>query len=118
MCSSDLKAICTSTTGADSGYSKVVSRTCDCAAPVVKIALSNGKPRLTWDKVDGATSYVIYRATTANGTYSKLFTTSGTSMTNTGAVSGKTYYYKVVAVSSRTTAATSAYSNVVHILSK
>ena len=113
-----VKAICTSTTGADSGYSKVVSRTCDCAAPVVKIALSNGKPRLTWDKVDGATSYVIYRATTANGTYSKLFTTSGTSMTNTGAVSGKTYYYKVVAVSSRTTAATSAYSNVVHILSK
>ena len=113
-----VKAICTSTTGADSGYSKVVSRTCDCAAPVVKIALSNGKPRLTWDKVDGATSYVIYRATTANGTYSKLFTTGGTSMTNTGAVSGKTYYYKVVAVSSRTTAATSAYSNVVHILSK
>ena len=113
-----VKAICTSTTGADSGYSKVVSRTCDCAAPVVKIALSKGKPRLTWDKVDGATSYVIYRATTANGTYSKLFTTSGTSMTNTGAVSGKTYYYKVVAVSSRTTAATSAYSNVVHILSK
>lgn len=113
-----VKAVCGTNTNANSAFSTAVKRTCDCAAPVVKIALSKGKPRLTWDKVDGATSYVIYRATTANGTYSKLFTTGGTSMTNTGAVSGKTYYYKVVAVSSRTTAATSAYSNVVHILSK
>ena len=113
-----VKAICGTDANANSGYSTIVARTCDCAAPVIAVSLSNGKPRLTWDKVDGATSYVVYRATTANGTYSKLYTTSGTSMTNTGAVSGKTYYYKVVAVSSRTTAATSAYSNVVHILSK
>ena len=113
-----VKAICDTNTDANSGFSSAKYRVCDCAAPVIKASLNNGKPMLTWDKVDGATSYVVYRATTANGTYSKLYTTGGTSMTNTSAVSGKTYYYKVVAVSSRTSAADSAYSNVVHILSK
>ena len=113
-----VKAICGTNTNANSAFSTAVNRTCDCAKPVVKISLSNGHPRLTWDKVTGATSYTVYRATTANGTYSKLITTKNASVTNTGAAAGKTYYYKVVAVSSRTSAANSAYSNVVHIRAK
>ncbi len=113
-----VKAICGSNSAANSEFSAVKERTCDCAAPVVKIALNNGDPRLTWDKVSGADSYTIYRATTANGTYSKMYTTSYTSYTNTSAVAGKTYYYKVVANSNRNVYAASAYSNVVHILAK
>lgn len=113
-----VKAICDTNTDANSGFSSVKYRVCDCASPVIKASLSNGHPRLTWDKVDGATSYTVYRATTSNGTYSKLITTQNTAVTNTSAKAGTTYYYKVVANCDRSSAATSAYSNVVHILAK
>ena len=113
-----VKAICGTNTEANSGFSSVKKRTCDCARPNVKISLKNGDPRLTWDKVDGASSYTIYRATTSNGTYTEMYTTKYASYTNTSAVAGKTYYYKVVANSDRSSYATSAYSNVVHILAK
>lgn len=113
-----VKAICGTNDKANSEFSAIKERTCDCAAPVVKISLNNGDPRLTWDKVYNADSYTIYRATTANGTYTKMYTTKYASYTNTSAVAGKTYYYKVVANCSRSSYATSAYSNVVHILAK
>ncbi len=57
---------------------------------------TNGQPKLTW-KSNGAVSYTIYRATSQNGTYKKMSTVKGTSYTNTSAVKGKTYYYKVKA---------------------
>ena len=113
-----VKAICGTNAAANSEFSAIKERTCDCAAPVVKISLNNGDPKLTWDKVYNADSYTIYRATTANGTYTKMYTTKYTSYTNTTAAAGKTYYYKVVANCSRSSYATSAYSNVVHILAK
>ena len=91
---------------------KVKSVTPKPSAPVVKIgnSASSGKPMLTWNAVSGATSYKVYRATSQNGTYSLLGTTTATSYTNTGAKAGMTYYYKVKAVNS---AGESAYSNVV-----
>lgn len=113
-----VKAVCGTNAAANSEFSAIKERTCDCARPVVKISLNNGDPRLTWDKVYNADSYTVYRATTANGTYSKMYTTKYTSYTNTSAVAGKTYYYKIVANCSRSSYATSAYSNVVHILAK
>ena len=91
---------------------KVKSVTPKPAAPVVKIGHSatSGKPMLTWNAVDGAASYKVYRATSQNGTYSLLGTVTATSYTNTGAKAGTTYYYKVKAVNS---AGESAYSNIV-----
>ena len=82
------------------------------AAPVVKAGNSatSGKPMLTWDAVDGATSYRVYRATSQNGTYSLLGTVTATSYTNTGAKAGTTYYYRVKAVND---AGLSPYSNTV-----
>ena len=82
------------------------------AAPVVKAGNSatSGKPMLTWDAVDGATSYRVYRATSQNGTYSLLGSVTVTSYTNTGAKDGVTYYYKVTAVND---SGESAYSNIV-----
>ena len=70
------------------------------AAPVVTAGNSavSGKPMLTWNAVDGATSYKVYRAAKEDGTYGLLGTTTATSYTNTGAKEGVTYYYKVTAV--------------------
>ncbi len=92
-----------------SSKSAYKSRTCDCARPDVDISLKNGKPRLTWDKVTGAKEYKVYRATSKNGTYKLMKTTTSTSYTNTSAKSGRTYYYKVKAIASKS-AANSAYS--------
>ncbi len=57
-----------------------------------------GKPRFTWNPVDGAAKYEVYRSGTKNGTYSLYCTTTGTSYTNTSASAGSTYYYKVRAI--------------------
>ena len=82
------------------------------AAPVVKIgnSASSGKPMLTWNTVEGATSYRIYRSTSRGSGYSLLGTTTATSYTNTGAKAGTTYYYRVKACND---AGLSPYSNIV-----
>ena len=76
------------------------SKTMHLDAPEVKIAndAATGKPKLTWDAVEDAAKYEVYRATSKNGTYKKLITVSGTSVVNTSAEAGKTYYYKVRSV--------------------
>ena len=104
---------CGSNGAADSAYSAIVSRTCDLARPVVTTSnvASSGKIKLSWDAIDGAAKYQVYRATSKNGEYTSVKTTTGTSYTNTSAVAGKTYYYKVVAVHSNS-AANSAYSEI------
>ncbi len=98
---------------ATSAYSVVDARTCDLPRPVVKITTSSGKPKLSWEKVTGATSYKVYRSTTKDGKYTLMKTVKNcaTTYTNTNAVKGKTYYYKVIAVHSNTNA-NSAYSAV------
>ena len=105
-------------TAANSVASEIVSRTCDLAQPKVtgKVTLA-GNPKLSWSKVDGAVSYKVYRATSENGTYKLMKTTSGTSYTNTSVTAGKTYYYKVVAVANNT-AANSAASEIVKLKAK
>jgi len=102
-----------STSAANSAYSSVVSRTCDLARPEVSVTnvASSGKIKLSWEKVEGAKSYKVYRSTD-NKTWSLLKETTGTSLTNTSTTAGKKYYYKVMAVHS-TSAANSAYSSVV-----
>ena len=69
-------------------------------APTIKIsnAASTGKVKVTWERVEGAETYQIYRATSKNGTYKLMKTVTGTTYTNTTATVGKTYYYYVVAV--------------------
>ena len=83
-----------------SRFSKVVSCTCTLARPVVTASNieSTGKIKLTWDEVEGAVSYVVYRSTEKDGTYKKMLTTTYTRYTNTSAQVDSTYYYKVMAV--------------------
>lgn len=110
-----VKAVTTKNSGANSALSDYMYRTCDLARPVVKIGSdSAGKTKLTWGAVSGASKYEVYRATSKNGTYSKMYTTSGREYVNTGSLtSGKTYYYRVRATKTNNSAATSAYSTIV-----
>ena len=110
-----VKAVSKVSSGANSYYSVVIGATCHCARPSVKITTVNGSPRLTWNAVAGASQYEVYRATSKNGTYTKMFTTSNLSYTNTSAKAGTTYYYKVKAVSKVKSTANSAFSTVVSI---
>lgn len=98
-------------TSANSAYSNAVMRTCDLARPDVKMdSNKQAKPKLTWAAIENADKYYIYRATSSSGTYKKIYTAKNNRFTNTSAEVGKTYYYKVKAVSEKTSAATSAYS--------
>ena len=101
------------------GNGNLTSATLHCApdAPVVKIgnSASSGKPMLTWNAVEGATSYRIYRSTAKGSGYSLLGTVTATSYTNTGAKAGTTYYYRVKACND---AGLSPYSNIVSGQSK
>ena len=101
----------------EDGNEDLTNATLHCAksaptAPVVKIGNSaaSGKPMLTWNTVEGATSYRIYRSTSKSSGYSLLGTTTATSYTNTGAKAGTTYYYRVKACND---AGLSPYSNIV-----
>ncbi len=52
---------------------------------------------LKWNKVSGATGYVIYSSTSKDGTYKKLATVKTNSYTNKGLKGGKRIYFKVKA---------------------
>jgi len=76
----------------------------------LKAAAGNAQASLTWTASSGATSYNIYRGTTAGGESATAIATgiTGTSYTNTGLTNGSVYYYEVKAVNS---AGSSGYSN-------
>ncbi len=85
--------------------------------PTVTITLSeNGKPQLHWEKVEGATSFKIYYATSKSGKYTLLTTTEATDFVYEAAKTGKTAYFKVCAVDANGVAG--ANSSVVSIKSK
>ena len=92
--------------GSKSAPSAIVGRTCDLPRPVVTATnvAKSGKVTLTWEPVESAVSYKVYRATSKDGTYSLMKTVTGTAYTNTNAVAGTKYYYKVVAVAEKTAA--------------
>jgi hypothetical protein len=62
----------------------------------------NGQVTLSWSASSGATSYNLYRGTSAGGESATPIKTglTGTSVTDTGLVNGTAYYYEVAAVNS------------------
>lgn len=62
-------------------------------------ALSQDQIKLTWKKVKGATQYIVLRSDKIDGTYEVIAQTIRPSYTDLGLESGKTYFYKVYAVS-------------------
>lgn len=62
---------------------------------------SYNKLKITWKKVSNATGYIVYRASSQNGSYKKVKTIgsgSTLSYTDAGLTAGKAYYYKVQAI--------------------
>ena len=86
------------------------------AKPAVTGDLGDKKPVITWEPVEGASRYYVYRSTKKTGGFKKVATVAGQSYTDTKASKGKTYYYKVAAVTNAGT--TGAYSDTVKIKSK
>ncbi len=67
--------------------------------PNVTVELNeDGKPTLTWTPVYGAVKYQVYRSETELN-YKRVATVTETSYINAKAKAGKTYYYKVRALS-------------------
>ena len=95
----------------DSDLSKAVSATSGIAKPAAKGSIDavSGKPVLSWDAVEGAVKYEIYRSTKSNKSYTKIATVEGLSYTDETVSAGKTYYYKVVAIGAVSKSAESAY---------
>ena len=113
-----VKAVSKVKTAANSAYSAAAAGICHCARPVVQITTSSGKPKLTWSAVAGAEKYYVYRSTEKNGTYEYQYSTKNLFYTNKTAKAGKTYYYKVKAVSKVKTSANSSFSVVKSIRAK
>lgn len=86
----------------EGSFSNTVVCSYGCAAPVLKAVNDpeTGKIVLSWNAVNGAVKYELWRAASKTGTYKKLCTTTKLSVTNGNANVGSTYYYKVRAVKS------------------
>ncbi|MDR1786993.1 MAG: fibronectin type III domain-containing protein [Treponema sp.] len=67
---------------------------------VTATAQSSSSIVLSWNTVDGATSYNVYRAASSGGSYSSIGTTTSAPYTDIGLLANTTYYYKVSAVNS------------------
>ena len=77
-----------------------------------------GKIKISWNAVEGAEEYVVYRAKSKNGKYNKVFATTGTDYTNTNTKAGRTYFYKVKAVTGDKSVDNSDFSEVVKRICK
>lgn len=66
-------------------------------SPKVAVTLTSGKKKISmrWTKATGAQMYEVYIKSSVKGAYKKIKSTTGTSFTKTGLVSGKTYYVRV-----------------------
>lgn len=67
--------------------------------PVISAVKSSASRQITvsWEAVEGAVRYYVYRSAKANGNYELVGKTTKTSLTNKKLVSGQKYYYKVKA---------------------
>ncbi len=90
-----VKAVNANNAASDYSVSKGIR--CKPAAPTVSIYRTNGKPKLSWKAVSGATKYWIYRSTDGKN-FKYWDSTTKLSYTNSGAASGTKYYYRVKAV--------------------
>ncbi|MBR1692008.1 MAG: M15 family metallopeptidase [Lachnospiraceae bacterium] len=103
-------------------YSKVKKGNTTLSKPKQKKAqlLSVDTAQISWNKVDGAKGYEIYRSLTQNGKYKKVNTIKGGKVTSceiAGQENGNTYYYKIRAYYTKGGKKKySSYSNVKSVL--
>ena len=75
--------------------SNVLSGTTTFKKPSITLTAGKKQIKVSWKKVEGIDKYQVYQATSKNGKYTKVKTTSTTSYTAKSLQKGKTYYYKV-----------------------
>lgn len=63
--------------------------------PVIKATPGNARVTLSWNRVSGATSYVIYMYNASTGRYTQIAETTALSYTRTGLSNGYKYYFAV-----------------------
>lgn len=87
----------TATPAMTSQWSPVVSAIPLPTAPAAFQVAANSynSIRISWNGVEGASGYELYRATSGEGPYTKLATTTAKSYINTGLTSGSAYIYKL-----------------------
>ncbi len=92
-----IKAYCTaSATTTYGNLSAYASATpVPSAATATATMASYNSIKVSWGSVSGASGYQLYRATSQNGKYSLIKTTTSKSYTNKSLKTGTTYYYKV-----------------------
>ncbi len=88
-------SILTSLNGTTNGSNALATPT-----NIIATSESSSQINLTWDSVNGATSYSVYGASSSSGTYTPIATVTTTSLVDTGLRAATTYYYKVQAVNS------------------
>ena len=84
----------------------------------VTVAIASTGLKLTWDAVDGATSYVITRAEVVDGVageFTALTTVSSATYTDTSVVAGTKYQYQVTAKSGSTVLETAVSPAVAYV---
>lgn len=59
------------------------------------------KVKISWSKAKNAKNYRVYQATSKNGKYKRISTTTKRSLVKSGLTTGKTYYYKVRGVNGK-----------------
>jgi hypothetical protein len=95
-----------------SGYSAVRSATPRLSQPEISTeTASYNSIEVSWNRISGASGYIVYRADSETGAYKKIARVKGgskRSYTNKSLVTGKTYYYKVSAY--RTAGGVTKYS--------
>lgn len=61
----------------------------------VKVANQTNGRKVSWSRVSSASKYNVYRATSENGVYAYIGSSTSLSYTDTSANSSETYYYRV-----------------------
>lgn len=78
-------------------YKKSFKVTYQAVPAISSVVPAGDSLTLNWTKLAGADGYDLYRSTSANGAYSLVYSTAGTSFTNSSLGFSKTYFYKVQA---------------------
>lgn len=112
-----VKAIGAKTTVLSSNFSKIVNLTCKLARPAVTVTHQQNKGTnvLKWNKISGATTYVV-QVSVNGGAYKDLTSTKQLTYTHKNVAGGSTYRYRLIAKSSA--GAVSAYSAVKTVTAK
>lgn len=75
--------------------SNIVKATSTYPKPVITLTAQSNQIQVSWKAIEGVTHYRVYRATSEDGKYTLLKTTTLTSYTSKSLKSGKYYYYKI-----------------------